>query len=74
VTAVVLAASVKGQGALRGRGLPPPEHVAYGEYLEHRAACGQCGTSLFLCREGEGLWKAFTLALPPARVPAWLQS
>jgi hypothetical protein len=57
---------------LRGRAVAPPEHVAYEVFLAHRRSCAQCCRSLFLCGEGDRLWVAFKVAIPPARVPAWL--
>lgn len=52
----------------------PPEFVAYIAYLDHQGLCAKCRTSLFICPKAEELWAAFKVALPPARVPSWLQS
>jgi CO dehydrogenase/acetyl-CoA synthase alpha subunit len=69
-----VSAPVVAAAALRGRAVVPPEHVAYEVYLDHQKQCSQCGTSLFVCPAGVDLWEAFKAAIPPARVPAWLQS
>lgn len=67
-----MSAPVVAGAPLRGRAVAPPEHVAYEAYLEHRRVCAQCGRSLFLCGEGDRLWVAFKVAIPPARVRSWL--
>jgi hypothetical protein len=45
-----------------GRALERPVDAAWREYITHTQSCLQCGTSVFRCDAGNGLWDAYRAA------------